>query len=159
MNPKHRLPLVLTAALALAVGASPLLAAAAPPVPQCHPGPFAPILRCLSIVNLTDAQKADIQAVFEAARPEAEALHAKLMADREALKAEIEKTPPDPCAVGTAALALHVDREAARALFERVKADVLALLTPGQKVKLAGCLEAPRCVAVCRAGAEGDPEE
>jgi len=134
---------VLAAAVAALTAAAPALAQAGPPGPPTGPvagrahHPFARILRCLGVVNLTDAQKADIKAVFEAAKPEAEAIAAKL-------KAEIEKTPADPCAVGSAALQLHADRESAKALFETVRDAVLALLTPEQKAKLAGCLEAPK---------------
>jgi len=149
---KRRKPslVVLAAAVAALTAAAPALAQAGPPGPPTGPvagrahHPFARILRCLGVVNLTDAQKADIKAVFEAAKPEAEAIAAKLKADREALKAEIEKTPADPCAVGSAALQLHADRESAKALFETVRDAVLALLTPEQKAKLAGCLEAPK---------------
>lgn len=141
---------ILAAAVAALTAAAPAFAQPGPPGPPAGPmahrahHPFAHILRCLAVVNLTDAQKDEIRAVLEAARPEAEAIAARLRADREALKAEIEKTPPDPCAVGSAALQLHSDREAARALFQTVRDAVLALLTPEQKARLAGCLEAPK---------------
>ena len=146
----------------VAAGAAALLLAAAPAVqaqfaaaPQ--PGPFGEIAKCFRILGLTDAQKGDIRAVFEAAKPEAEALHATFEADRAAMKAALEKTPPDPCEVGAAALKLKGDREARRALFERVRTGVLAVLTPAQQAKLAGCLEAPKDVPP--PGESSEPEE
>jgi Spy/CpxP family protein refolding chaperone len=149
MSPKRWKPslVLLAAAVAVLTATSPAFSQTAtptPPGPERVHHPFAHILRCLGVLHLTDAQKADIKAVFEAAKPEAEAIAAKLKADREALKSEIEKNPPDPCAVGNAFLQLHADRGAAKALFDRVKDAVLALLTPEQKAKLAGCLEAPK---------------
>ena len=68
------------AALALALVAGPLFALDAPPDPPPGPqGPLAGYLRCLGIVGLTDAQKADVKSLLEAAKPEMEAI-------REALK-------------------------------------------------------------------------
>jgi len=110
-----------------------------------------------TLAGLTDAQKGDIRAVFEAAKPEAEALHAAFEADRAAMKAALEKTPPDPCEVGAAALKLKGDREARRALLEKVRTGVLAVLTPAQQAKLAGCLEAPKDVPP--PGESSEPEE
>ncbi len=135
----------------VAAGAAALLLTAAPaleaqPAALPHPGPFGEIAKCFRILDLTDAQKGDIRAVLEAAKPEAEALHATFEFDRAAMRAALEKTPPDPCEVGAAALKLKGDREARHALFEKVKTGVLAVLSPAQQAKLAGCLEAPKDV-------------
>lgn len=165
MSPNRRtLPVVLlAAAIAALTAAAPAFAQAGPPGPPAGPmverpiHPFGHILRCLAVVNLTDAQKADIKAILEATRPEAEAIAVKIRADHEALKAEMEKTPPDPCAVGTALLTLRADQETARALFEKTRDAVLALLTPEQKAKLAGCLEAPRAPATLTGGEAAEP--
>jgi Spy/CpxP family protein refolding chaperone len=154
---------LLAAAVAVLTTAAPALAQAGPPGPPPAgvagppPHPFAHLLHCLAVVNLTDAQKADVRAVLEAAKPEAEAIAAALKADREALRAELEKTPPDPCTVGSAALQLHADRLAAKALFEKTRDAVLAVLTPEQKAKLAGCLEAPKGPATLTAGGGDEP--
>jgi len=146
----------------VAAGVAALLIAGAPaaqaqPAAVPHPGPFGEILKCLRVLDLTDAQKGDIRAVFEAAKPEAEALHATFEADRAAMKAALETTPPDPCEVGTAALKLKGDREARRTLFEKVKDGILAILSPVQQAKLAGCLEAPK--DAWPANGEMEPEE
>jgi Spy/CpxP family protein refolding chaperone len=157
--------LVILAAALVLTAAAPVFAQAGPagppggPMAGRPPLPFDHILRCLGVLRLTDAQKADIKAVLEAAKPEAVAIALKLKADEAALKAEIEKTPPDPCAIGNAVLQLHADRETARALFDRVKDAVLALLTPEQKLKLAGCLEAPKRPATLEANEEDAPAQ
>ncbi len=157
MIPRFRIPSVLAlaggvlAALALPATAQdvPLpsgiqAAAGAPRLP--HP-PFERLRHCLSILDLTDAQKADIKAVFDAAKPQFDTLAATLKADRDALTADLAKTPPDPCAVGNDALKLHADREAMRTFLTGVRDQVLALLTDAQKAKLTGCLEAERLTA------------
>ena len=145
-------------ALVLATGAAAVLATApalaqpavlpafaqpAASTPQRLGHPFARLRRCLVVLDLTDAQKADIKAVFDAAKPQFEALAATLKADRDALKTDLSKTPPDPCAIGNDVLKLHADREAMRTFLGGVKDQMLALLTDAQKAKLAGCLEAP----------------
>jgi Spy/CpxP family protein refolding chaperone len=100
--------------------------------------------KCLTVVELTDAQKTQVKAVMEAARPELEVLHEKTVADRQALRAAIETTPQDSCAIGAAFAQVEADRKAIRSEREEVRDAVLALLTAEQKAKLEGCLEAPR---------------
>jgi Spy/CpxP family protein refolding chaperone len=156
MKRRGKALLLAVSVAALAFAAAPVLEAQETAVAPHH-GPFRAILRCLRVLDLSDSQKSDIKAVLEAAKPEAEALRAKTVADRDALKAALEKDPADPCAVGTARLALKADREAAVALFEKVKDGILAVLTPVQKAKLAGCLEAPR-YAVQASAETGDDE-
>lgn len=160
MSSIRRKPSVLLLGAALvALISLPEAAQAAPATPDDAHHPFAHLVRCLAVVNLTDAQKADVKVILEASKPQAETIAATLKADREALKADLEKTPPDPCAVGTDALKLHTDREAARTFFEGVRDQVLALLTPDQKAKLAGCLEAPPHVASLETGTGQEPTE
>jgi Spy/CpxP family protein refolding chaperone len=157
---RHRSLLALaSAALLLGTLALPAAAQAPPATSEAAHHPFAHLFRCLSFVKLTDAQKADIKAIFEAARPQAEAILATLRTDREALAAALQASPPDPCAVGTAALKLHADREAARGFFEGVRDQVFAVLTAEQKAKVLGCLAVlPRAAAV-EAGAGEEPTE
>lgn len=133
------------AALALALAAGPLFALDAPPRPRPGPqGPLAGYLRCLAVVDLTEAQKADVKALFEAAKPELEALRATLKADREALVAALGAATPDACSVGTAFLKVEADRKAIREATAELRTAVEALLTAEQKAKLEGCLKAPR---------------
>lgn len=100
--------------------------------------------KCLSIVGLSDGQKTQIRSIFEAARPELEALHQTLAADRQALKSAIEAVPQDACAIGGALVKVQASKKAVRAELEETRAAVVAVLTPDQKAKLEGCLEAPR---------------
>ena len=139
----------MAAALALALVAAPVLAVdrpAAGPVPEAQAphGPLAGYLRCLHIVDLTDVQKADVRALLEAARPKLEALHVTLRADREALRAAVTATPPDPCVVGAAFLKVEADVKAIGEELKALRTAIEALLTAEQKAKLEGCLRAPR---------------
>lgn len=133
------------AALALVLVAGPLLALDAPPGPPPGPqGPLAGYLRCLGIVGLTDAQKADVRSLLEAAKPGMEALRESLKADRAALRTALAANPPDPCAVGAALLEVEADVKAIREATKELRTAIEALLTPEQKAKLEGCLKAPR---------------
>lgn len=133
------------AALALALVAGPLLALDGPQGPPPGPqGPLAGYLRCLGIVGLTDAQKADVRGLLEAAKPRMETLREALKGDRAALRAALAATPPDPCAVGGAALKVETDLEAIREATKELRTAIEALLTAEQKAKLEGCLKAPR---------------
>jgi Spy/CpxP family protein refolding chaperone len=137
------------AALTLPAGAQTLRAAAqsTSATPQGLHHPFERLRNCLGILDLSEAQKADIQAIFEAAKPQAEIYFATLKADRDTLASDLSQSPPDPCVVGKDFLQLHADREAARAFFASVRDQVLAVLTDTQKARLAGCLAAPRLAA------------
>ncbi len=139
------------AALALALAAAPLLAAAPAPGPK---GPLAGYLHCLGVAGLTDVQKADVKALLEAARPGTEALLATLKSDREALRAAVTAATPDACAVGAALLKVEADLKAIGEDGKALRTAIEALLTPEQKLKLEGCLKAPR-----PHGAEDESEE
>jgi Spy/CpxP family protein refolding chaperone len=113
------------------------------PAPD-HPRHFHRLRRCLAILDLSDEQKASIQAILEASQPvlqaDAEAVHIA----RQTLQADAEATPPDACLIGGDFLALRAAVQALQAEFESVRGQVMALLTPEQQSKLEGCLEAPR---------------
>lgn len=134
--------LTLCAALvALALGGSVAaaaddLAALAPP-----PGPEG-ILRCLRVVGLSEAQKADIKEIFDAEKDVMKGLLEAVKADGEALKAAIAAAPQDPCKVGTAFLDVRASVQAVHTEIGKIRTNVEAVLTPEQKAKLAGCLAA-----------------
>ena len=165
MSLKRRRSSALVLAAALAAMAFPAraqtpraVAQSAPATPQNVQHPFHHLRDCLRILDLTDAQTADIVAIFDAAKSQAAAIRATLRADRDALKADLSQNPPDPCVIGGDVLKLHADRETARAFFESVREQVLAVLTPEQKARLSGCLQAPRLMEPSSA-AEAGPEE
>ncbi|HWZ86363.1 MAG TPA: periplasmic heavy metal sensor [Thermoanaerobaculia bacterium] len=99
---------------------------------------------CLSILDLTDQQKTDIQGILEAAKPAFEADVAAVRAARQALKAAADAVPPDACAVGTDFLAVKSAVATLRAQRDAVRGQVLATLRPDQQTRLMGCLDAPR---------------
>jgi hypothetical protein len=73
--------------------------------------------------------------------------------------AALRASPPDPCAVGKAALALHEERESARSFFEGVRDQVFTVLSPVQRAKVLGCIEAFPRVATLEGGAGEEPIE
>src|SRR5512142_2236425 len=91
------------------------LSAPAPATPAVHPVFRHRLRECLSILDLSDAQKASIQAILDAAA-------------RPTLAAALDANPPDVCAIGTDALALKSAREALRAERESVRQQVEATL-------------------------------
>lgn len=139
------------ALLALALPALPALAQENPAAGAPQPGHF---LKCLTILGLSDAQKAEIRQILETAKPVLQGLHETLKTDAQALKAALEATPPDPCAIGTALLKVKTDRTAIKAELETVKTNVEAVLTPEQKAKFEGCLHAPPRAATTAADEE-----
>ncbi|MCC6132955.1 MAG: periplasmic heavy metal sensor [Acidobacteria bacterium] len=135
-----RVSLAALAVLSLGL-ATPSLAQPAPrPVPE---GPAGRILGCLRVVNLTEAQKDAIKAVFETARPAVAAAAQDVKAAGEELKTLMQATNKDACAIGNALIALQTAREGLRTELEKVRTGVEAVLTPEQKAMLAGCLAAP----------------
>jgi Spy/CpxP family protein refolding chaperone len=98
---------------------------------------------CLSILDLTDKQKSDIQAVVDAAVPTLQADVDALKAARQILKDALDANPPDACAIGADALAARAAREKLRSDREAVRTQIEGTLTPDQVARLEGCLAAP----------------
>jgi Spy/CpxP family protein refolding chaperone len=147
---KHSKSFIISAALSLLIAAPAALAqtASAP-----RPGPF---LRCLSILGLSDAQKADIKLVVETAKPALQGLGQTLKTDAQALKAALEQNPPDGCVIGADLLRVHADKAAIRTELETIKTNVEAVLTAEQKAKFEGCLQAHRPPVAAAVAAEAD---
>ena len=99
---------------------------------------------CLSILDLTDAQKETIAGILEAARPALEADASAVRAAREALRAALETEPPDACAIGEATVAVRAAVDALRQEWDGVWTQIASTLTPEQKARLEGCIAAPR---------------
>jgi Spy/CpxP family protein refolding chaperone len=114
-----------------------------PATPAAHPILRHHVRECLRILDLTDNQKASIQAIFDAAAPTLQADADAVKAVRQTLKTALEANPPDACGIGADALALKSARETLRAERESVLTQVEATLTPDQVSRLEGCLAAP----------------
>lgn len=156
-NLRWRALVPVVAALVVAVlAAGPALAQEKPgPPPK---GPIAHLLRCLSIVDLTDTQKQQVRAILEAEKPVMEGLHQQLRTDAQALQAALQANPPVACTVGDAFLKVHADRAAIRAELEKIKTAVEAVLTPEQVARLNGCLQAPNDKTETGEAEAGDAE-
>jgi len=134
--------------LALAF-AHPGLSQATPETPRVGRHRFR---ECLTILDLTDQQKTDILAVLEAAKPALEADLAAVKAARETLRTDLDAPTPEACTIGADALAVKAAVETLRSEREGVRTSIEATLTPEQKVRFEGCLDAPRV-----AGAADEP--
>lgn len=154
-KPRWKILASLAAGVVVAVlAATPLMAADSAAAGQ--KGPVAHFLECLKIVNLSDAQKGQIKAILESAKPTLQGLHQQVETDIEALKTALGTSSPDPCAVGAALLKVHADRVAIVDEFKAIKTSIEAVLTPEQIAKLEGCLQAPRSTQPASGQDEGD---
>ena len=137
---KKRLFRVIPAAFLIAGLAASAVAQEAPQHrrPPRHRFPL-----CLHVLDLTEDQRTKISAILEAARPELQADRDAIVAAREVLRAALDVEPPDPCAIGEAAIGVDNALQALREDWQAVKAQIAALLTPEQLAKFEGCLEAP----------------
>ncbi len=103
--------------------------------------------KCLAGLDLSGDQKSQIEAYLESQKETVAALHATLDADRQVLRDAIESGSTDACALGADVLTIQADRQALRAELDQIKAGVEAFLTPDQKTRLEGCLDAFRSLA------------
>lgn len=101
-----------------------------------------PIMHCLQVVDLSEAQKAQVKTAFDTAAPALRTLHEQLKKDHEALKTLLEATTPDACAIGNAMLKVRTSEKAIQSANEALKAAIEAILTPDQKLKFQGCMDA-----------------
>lgn len=100
----------------------------------------------LAQVGLTPGQKAHIKALVTKERPTLESLRGRQQISAAALQALLQAPNPDPTAVGNALLKLRADRMAVRAEMKNLRRQTVAVLTPTQKARLNGYLDALRTV-------------
>ena len=131
------------------------LSALAQDAPAAHRPGHRHLRECLSILDLTDQQRTDIQGILDAAKPTVEADLAAVSAARQTLRAAVDAVPLDACAIGSYLLALNAAIATLRAERDAVRLQVLATLTPDQQSRLQGCVDAPRP----EAAAEGETAE
>ena len=99
------------------------------------------LMRCLRQADLSDSQKADIKAIFDASKP-------TIQADAQAIKAARQKLNADFDA-GADKSVLGADYVAVRAAMTKLQSDgqairdqILGKLTADQKTKVQDCLDA-----------------
>jgi Spy/CpxP family protein refolding chaperone len=156
MSPKPFQKKIFGAASMILAGALAGSAALAQPAPG-GPGRFARGIRAaMATLDLSDAQKEKIKAIFVSHKDEGAALREQAKADREALKAAASAAKPDPAVVGAAFLKVRADGETAKAKMKAVRAEIDAVLTPEQRAKLEGWLAAHRQM---RGGLRGGPPQ
>lgn len=117
--------------------------------PRSGPGEQGPkplnrskLVKCLSILDLNEAQKIQIREILEASRAASQALREESKQAREALR-EAVGSNADDCTIGAAFREVHSSRETVLDLRGEMKEDIAAVLTEEQSTKLSGCLEAP----------------
>jgi Spy/CpxP family protein refolding chaperone len=89
----------------------------------------------LRALNLTDAQRQQVQALTQQSREQSRDLGSRLHQAREAQRTAIEATPVDEQAIrSTTQALLEVETEAAIAR-AKLRADIFALLTPEQQAQ------------------------
>lgn len=93
------------------------------------------LMRGLSQLDLTEAQKADVQRIMESKKATFESLRERNRADWEALNAAAEAPSPNASEVGAAYLKLRAGREAMRAEHKATMEQIRSVLTSEQKEK------------------------
>lgn len=107
--------------------------------PGRHHGPHGPggprgfmnVDRLADYLDLTAAQKTQVEQIRERMKAALEPLHEEQRELREAVHTALENNA-DAQTVGTAAIAAHQHREKIRALFDQYDGELEALLTPEQ---------------------------
>lgn len=99
-------------------------------------GPLGPLGRALHQLDLTDDQRAQVRTVLETARPDLQALRERLRTNREAFRESQSPTQVDEAAIRAHVAAQATIQADLAVAVARVRASVLALLTPGQLAEL-----------------------
>lgn len=110
-----------------------------------HQGVFAArrLGRCLATLNLSAAQKTDIDAAIAAAKPTLQADRQTLRADREKLKTDLD-SGADKSVIGQDTVTLHTDRQKMEADAKALRDQIVSKLDADQKSQLKGCFIGPR---------------
>src|ERR1044071_4416716 len=86
-------------------------------------------------LSLTDDQVTQMQAIFKAHHEAAQPLFTQMRANREAMKTALSAPEPNPTEIGKLTIAGNGLRSQMRALDDKLKTDIGAILTPEQKAK------------------------
>ena len=101
------------------------------------PGPGLMIEHMADHLDLDDAQRAEVENIVEAAKPEFEALREQARANREALESLTTDDPAYSAQLNDIAMSNGQLATEGTLLFTRVKSEINAVLTEEQREKLA----------------------
>lgn len=93
------------------------------------------IMKGLSRLDLTEAQKTEVRRIMESRHAALESLRSRFQAERDALRAAADAPSPDPAAVGAAYLRVRANGETMRAERQKTMEEVRAVLTNEQREK------------------------
>jgi periplasmic protein CpxP/Spy len=93
-------------------------------------------MHALSRLDLSEAQKADVQRIMDSKKATFQSLREQMRADWQALDAAADAQSPSTSEVGAAFLKVRSDRQAMRAEHQATMEQIRAILTPEQKDKL-----------------------
>ena len=102
------------------------------------------IRAAMATLDLSDAQKEKVKAIFASHREQFQAFRTGAKANREALKAAASAENPNPVAVGAAFLKVRADGKAMKTQLEAVHAEINGVLTPEQKARFDDWIAAHR---------------
>ena len=97
---------------------------------------------CMVLLNLSDAEKLQIQQILTAEQPTLDSLGNQIKTDQAALSAAAALGSSNACNVGTAYLKVQSDQQALVSELQSIRTKVEAVLTPDEKARLDGCLAA-----------------
>ncbi|MGE5716740.1 MAG: Spy/CpxP family protein refolding chaperone [Acidobacteriota bacterium] len=100
------------------------------------------IRAAMASLDLSDAQKEKVKAIFASHRDQFRDFRAQAKANRLALRSAASAENPDPAVVGAAFLKVRADGKAMKLQRESVHAEINGVLTPEQKSKLDGWIAA-----------------
>jgi hypothetical protein len=100
------------------------------------------LVPCTVLLNLSDAEKLQIQQILTAEQPTLDTLGSQLKTDQTALSTAAALGSSNACNIGTAYLKVQGDQEALASELQALKTKVEAVLTPDEKARLDGCLAA-----------------
>ncbi|MDQ6894038.1 MAG: hypothetical protein M3167_15310 [Acidobacteriota bacterium] len=99
--------------------------------------------RCLATLDLSAAQKADIDAAIAAAKPTLQADRQSLQADRQKLKSDLD-AGVDKSVIGQDTITMHAERQKLKADALSLRDQIASKLDADQKSQLKGCFRGPR---------------
>ena len=94
------------------------------------------------LLNLSDAERMQIQQILTAEQPTLDSLGSQLKSDQDALSAAAAVGNSNACNIGMAYLKVESDKTAITAELQSIKSKVDAVLTPDERSRLDGCLAA-----------------